>query len=123
MEFEKSITMEELVKMHEEIMAKFTQGNEPIDNAKELSEAALKTSEDTVKEIVDLISVLSKERQVEIAIKMRKMVAATYLTAVSEAIDLKQSCKANINARQTSYSTNGAKDSRVEDIMVVHNSK
>lgn len=90
MEFEKSITMEELVKIHDEISVKFTKNNERVDNAKELSEAALKTTEDTVKEIVDLISVLNKERQVEIAIKMRKMVAATYLSAVTEFIKNKQ---------------------------------
>lgn len=87
MEFDKNITMEELVKIHDEIKVKFTKSNERVDNAKELSEAALKTAEDTVKEIVDLISVLNKERQVEIAIKMRKMVAATYLSAVVEVIN------------------------------------
>lgn len=90
MEFDKNITMEELVKIHDEIMVRFTQSDEPVENAEKLTEAALKTTEESISELLVFISVLNKECQNKVATMLQKIVAATYLSAVAEVIKNKQ---------------------------------
>lgn len=90
MEFEKSITMEDLAKIHDEITEKFIKSDNRIDNAAEIMEAALKTATDTVNELIDLISPLNEDIKFKAAVKIRKIVVATYLSAAAEVINNKQ---------------------------------
>lgn len=90
MEFEKSITTEEIVWMHEKIVAKFTQGHDRVDNAKELSKAAIKTADDASEKLIRLISVLNKKRRNKMITAIRKIVSATNLHVAAEIILEKQ---------------------------------
>jgi hypothetical protein len=87
MKFDENTKIEDIVKAYDDLVKDFIKGNQTIENAKTIKEAALKSSEDYVGQLCKKLAVLHPEIQGEIAIILQKIIGSTYLTCAAEVIE------------------------------------